>query len=138
MRHPGSESNSSISSRMPSPRYETVTRPRHRHFSRPHGRRTTRGKGLQIEQLRGLVALAEGKEELGLLALRDAAKIAESQPFGFGPPGVVKPAFELLGEELLRLGNTQEAETAFRVAVSRTPGRVLSVRGLEQAGGVTF
>ena len=92
----------------------------------------------QLDQLRGLVALARGQEDLGLLALKEAAERAESLPFGFGPPGEVKPAFELLGEELLRLGQLEEAEAAFRTALSRTPGRKLTVRGLEQARGITY
>ena len=88
---------------------------------------------LHIAELRGLVAIAEGRTEAGLEMLRQAASDEDALPFAFGPPRVLKPTFELLGEELLRLGHSEEATKAFRRANERNPGRTLSVRGLEQA-----
>jgi cytochrome c-type biogenesis protein CcmH/NrfG len=54
-------------------------------------------------------------------------------PYDSGPPFPAKPANELLGEALLAAGRHAEAGDAFRAALKRTPGRRLSLRGLEQA-----
>jgi len=52
-------------------------------------------------------------------------------PFEFGPPAIVKPTAELLGEQLLKLGKPDEAHAAFERAAERTPGRTLVVAGLK-------
>ena len=65
--------------------------------------------------------------------LRDAAETEDSMPFQFGPPLIVKPTFELLGEELLLLGRHEEAAAAFERATGRTPGRTPAVRGLAES-----
>ena len=88
---------------------------------------------LHLDELRGLIAISAGNTEAGLGILREAAEAEDSLPFAYGPPEVFKPTFELLGEELLRQGRGEEAEAAFRRANERTPGRTLSVRGLDQA-----
>ena len=88
---------------------------------------------LHLDELRGLVEIADGKSEAGISTLRAAAEAEDALPFAFGPPRVFKPTFELLGEELLRLGRSSESEAAYRRANERNPGRTLSVRGLEYA-----
>lgn len=90
------------------------------------------GAALQIDQLAGLLALREGRTEEGLAFLRRAVEAEEALPFEFGPPRPVKPTHELLGEALMDLGNEEEAVTAFRRAVERTPGRTLAVEGLDE------
>ncbi len=89
---------------------------------------------VHMTELRGLLALFEHDERTGIERLREAAAAEDAMPYEFGPPVVLKPTFELLGEELLRLGRAEEARAAFRRAVERTPGRVLAVRGLRAAG----
>jgi tetratricopeptide (TPR) repeat protein len=83
--------------------------------------------------LRGLLAIADGRADAGLAILREAAAAEDAQPFEFGPPHILKPTHELLGEELLRAGRTDEARAVFQRAVERTPGRTLAVRGLAAA-----
>ncbi len=85
---------------------------------------------LHAEELRGLLAIAAGKTDEGLGLLRAAAAAEDASPFEYGPPVVVKPTFELLGEELQRLGRTSEAHAAFARASERTPGRTLVTRAL--------
>ncbi len=82
-------------------------------------------------ELRGALAVHDGDTERGIELLREAAELEDSMPFMFGPPSVVKPSFELLGEELLALERFDEANAAFARAVERTPGRTLAERGLE-------
>lgn len=80
-----------------------------------------------------LVALHGGNAPGAIAALESAASVEDAAPFEFGPPAVAKPSRELLGDVLLKLGRKAEATTAYRAALSRTPGRRLSVEGLAQA-----
>jgi tetratricopeptide (TPR) repeat protein len=84
-----------------------------------------------VAELRGVLALHDGDTDRGIELLREAAAMEDSLPFMFGPPSVVKPTFELLGEALLDLERYDEAHEAFRRAIERTPGRTLAERGLE-------
>jgi len=81
---------------------------------------------LHAEELRGLVALAAGQNDEGLRLLRAAADAEDALPYEFGPPSIVKPTHELLGEELTRLGRSDDARMAFARATERTPGRPLA------------
>jgi len=81
---------------------------------------------VHADELRGLLALASGQAEQGLTLLKSAAAAEDAAPFEFGPPAVVKPTFELLGEELAKLGRNVEAAAAFARASERTPGRALT------------
>ena len=88
-------------------------------------------------ELRGLLALQDGRIDEGIMDLEAAAALEDLMPFEFGPPAIVKPTFELLGEALLELERFADAQAAFTRATERTPGRTLSVRGLQAsaAGG---
>jgi tetratricopeptide (TPR) repeat protein len=87
-----------------------------------------------FQELRGLIALADGKPDEGIGLLRAAADAEDAMPFEFGPPAIVKPTAELLGEQLLKLGRIADARAAFERAESRTPGRTLTVAGLKATG----
>ena len=54
-------------------------------------------------------------------------------PFEFGPPNIVKPASELLGETLLQLNQPAQAARAFAEQLKRTPRRTVSLLGLARA-----
>ena len=53
------------------------------------------------KELRAAISAADGKGEEAVAALREAATQEEAIPAAFGPPDVVKPVPELLGELLL-------------------------------------
>ena len=84
-------------------------------------------------QVDALVLLREGKRDEGLAALSKAADEEDALPLVFGPPVVVKPSRELLGEELLAAGRAADAKTALLAALSRTPGRTATLRALAAA-----
>jgi hypothetical protein len=81
----------------------------------------------------GLVKLRRGDSAGGIADLQQAAALEAGAPMEFGPPLVRKPSFELLGDELMRLGRAGEAAEAYSTQVTRTPGRTLTVQGLAKA-----
>jgi len=84
-------------------------------------------------ELSGLVALQAGASEDGLARLTAAAEKEDAMGFDFGPPAVVEPAHELLGQVLASLGNPTEAAREFEAALKRAPGRARSLQGLASA-----
>jgi len=92
-----------------------------------------RRRAVVLVQAAALEALRAGRVEEGLAELRRAAETERTMPAEFGPPLVEKPSFELLGEELLRLGRAAEARAAFEAALELAPGRRLSAAGLAAA-----
>lgn len=86
-------------------------------------------------QAEALGAMASGRSEQGIAALRKAAEIERSMDSPYGPPAVEKPSFELLAEELAALGRKDEAAEAFAAALKLAPGRKRSLDGLALAQG---
>ena len=82
-------------------------------------------------ELEGLLAIADGKVDEGISLLDKAVETEAGYPLMFGPPKIVKPTYELLGEESLRAGRFEEATQAFEKALARTPGRRVTVAGAE-------
>ena len=86
--------------------------------------------GIIGDELEALLRIGAGRAEEGLDLLRAAAVRDDELPVEYGPPSVVKPAWELLGEELLRGGRGAEARAAFARALEVHPGRLAAIRGL--------
>jgi len=68
-----------------------------------------------------------------LLAVRKAARLEDGLPLEFGPPDVVKPSHELLGELLLEMNRPTEATREFEAALRLAPKRALALLGLSRA-----
>ena len=85
------------------------------------------------QELEALLNLADGRTAEAIRRLQEAAAAEEAMSFDFGPPAIVKPTHELLGEVLLEQGQAQEAQRAFERALERAPRRVLSLLGLARA-----
>jgi tetratricopeptide (TPR) repeat protein len=83
-------------------------------------------------ELEGLALLDKDPAEAVLKLARAVAAEAE-MPYMFGPPEIVKPTAELLGEVELRLGHSAAAKEAFADQLERTPGRSLALLGLARA-----
>jgi hypothetical protein len=88
---------------------------------------------IEVEQIDALARLRAGRTDEGLTMLRKAAADEGAMALAFGPPQIEKPSFELLGDELLRLGRAAEARKAFETALARAPGRTLSLQGMQRA-----
>ncbi len=87
---------------------------------------------LELE-LRALLSMKGGEVDRALWLMREATSIESAMPFEFGPPFIVKPSPELLGEMLLELGRPAEARQAFAAALQRAPRRTASLLGLARA-----
>ncbi len=85
------------------------------------------------QELGALVLAAEGSKDEAVAALEAAASSEDNMSFDFGPPAVVKPTRELLGEMLLEMNRPAEAETQFELALTRAPKRALALLGLARA-----
>jgi tetratricopeptide (TPR) repeat protein len=83
--------------------------------------------------LEGAIAHAAGDGDAAVRLLREATVIEDDLPFEFGPPVIVKPTHELLGEVLSALGRPAEAQRAFDRALELAPKRALALRGLARA-----
>lgn len=86
-------------------------------------------------QAEGLARIASAQDEAGIGKLREAAEIERAMEVPFGPPLVEKPSFELLAEELARLGRKEEAAAAYGAALKLAPGRKRSLDGLALVQG---
>jgi len=89
--------------------------------------------GILLLHLRAEFSLSEKKPEQALGLLGQAASWADTLPAEFGPPDIVKPAHERMGEILLGLNRAAEAQQEFTHALALTPGRSRSLWGLGQA-----
>ena len=84
-------------------------------------------------ELDAKLAFAEGDESRAVALVREAATLEGAMPPTFGPPSVVKPASELLGDILLELGRANEAVAAYTAQLARTPRRAATLLGLVRA-----
>jgi tetratricopeptide (TPR) repeat protein len=89
--------------------------------------------GVIGDELAGLLLVDAGRADEGIALIRAAAGRNESLPVEFGPPSVVKPPWELLGEQLLLAGRAGEAQAAYTRGLEIHPGRFRSLHGLARA-----
>ena len=76
---------------------------------------------------------ASGNQATALKKIVMAAEAEDKLIFEYGPPAIVKPAWEAAGEMYLTAGKKAEAADAFRRALKRYPNRRLSNEGLKPA-----
>jgi tetratricopeptide (TPR) repeat protein len=88
-------------------------------------------------ELRAVIRHAGGATEEAIGLLRETARIQDATPAEFGPPDVVKPVYELLGEMLMmKKGMAHEAERAFERSLELAPRRSASLLGLARASNL--
>lgn len=79
------------------------------------------------------VLRAGGNQARAIAMLDSLGKVVGTLPMDFGPPDLVKPVHELLGEWLMQADRPKEAEQAFVRALELAPGRLRSLQGLVRA-----
>jgi predicted Zn-dependent protease len=83
--------------------------------------------------LEAAIQFASGDRDRALVQVVTAAEAEDKLVFEYGPPAIVKPAWEAAGEMLLAAGRKNEATDAFRRVLKRYPNRRLSNEGLQKA-----
>lgn len=84
-------------------------------------------------QIESMLMIEKGEKEKALELLEKAALMESELPVSFGPPSIVKPAYELLGDQHLKLGNYKEALEFYEKQLVRTPYRRRSFEGKKLA-----
>ncbi|MBR9922950.1 MAG: hypothetical protein GYB31_19155 [Bacteroidetes bacterium] len=82
-------------------------------------------------QLRALEAQLQGDGEQTEKWLQEATALEGALNYGYGPPTILKPSYEMYGEWLLEQDRISEAKTQFEKSLERAPKRRLSLLGLE-------
>ena len=82
-----------------------------------------------------VTSAGRGKYDDAIEMLKKAVALEESLSPPSGPPDVIKPSHELLGEILLRAGRPKEAARQFARALERQPNRARSLLGAAKAAG---
>lgn len=85
------------------------------------------------KEMAALIDFSKSKSLNALTLMKEAIKIEDGMKFGFGPPVVVKPSHELLGELLLKMNRPKEAQKEFELSLDRAPNRFLSLLGKARA-----
>jgi tetratricopeptide (TPR) repeat protein len=92
------------------------------------------GTEVQELEIEGLASAFEGDLDDAIRILRKASAIEAAFPPPPGPPPLLKPSHELLGELLLRARRPQEAAKEFEVSLLRHKARARSLLGLARTG----
>lgn len=87
-------------------------------------------------ELEGRLRIAEGKKALGIAKLSEAAD-RETHLIYTEPPYYPRPVLEVLGEEELKSGRTEEAAATFKRALQQYPKSHRALVGLRASGQST-
>jgi tetratricopeptide (TPR) repeat protein len=86
-----------------------------------------------VRQLGAALKLGAGQAEGALALMHEATALEDAMPVDFGPPQVIKPSHEMLGEMLLELRQPAASEQEFVRALQGAPRRARSLVGLVRA-----
>jgi hypothetical protein len=83
--------------------------------------------------LEAAIEFSSGDKENAIRKAISSAETEDKLVFEYGPPIIVKPAWENVGEMFLETGRKSQAADAFRRTLKRYPNRRLSNLGLRTA-----
>lgn len=89
------------------------------------------------KELRAMLRAGDGDIPGAIALLKEAAAQEDAIPSEYGPPDIVKPTHELLGEVLLAAKRPAEAVAEFRRALELAPGRSRALLGLARAAAAS-
>jgi hypothetical protein len=81
-------------------------------------------------ELNGLSAFRSGDKKRGVELLQEAAEMESGLPLDYGPPTILKPTHELLGEIYLEMEEFEKAAEQFHRQLDLTPKRKAAQIGL--------
>ena len=93
-------------------------------------------RDIRIKQVESIILIEQGDTDQGIDVLNEAVVAELELPVDFGPPTIVKPSYELLGDVLSELGRYDEAVEAYEKQLERTPNRRLSRVGKDRVSGL--
>jgi tetratricopeptide (TPR) repeat protein len=99
----------------------------------PADRRAGKVQEIWVVALGAALDASKGDHVRAIESMKQAVRIEEALPAPSGPPAVLKPSHELLGEILLRAGRPKEAAQQFAVSLQRHPRRARSLLGAARA-----
>jgi tetratricopeptide (TPR) repeat protein len=91
---------------------------------------------VMARELGGMQLFLGGSRESAVRLLREAAAIEDAMPMEFGPPLIVDPSHEVLGDMLLEM-DPSAAKLEFERALLLAPGRSRALIGLARAAVAT-
>ncbi len=97
------------------------------------GEQTRLAIEVMTECLSGIRLYMQGNKIPAQAVLRSATQKEEKLSFSFGPPAIVKPSHEVLGEIFLAEGKEEEAQKVFEAGLLRAPERRNLKKGLIEA-----
>ena len=89
--------------------------------------------GVLATELEAALLANRGKPQQAIDLLRAVTRESDAFPSEFGPPDIVKPTHELLGELLIASGRPAESAQEFTRALELAPGRSAALLGLARA-----
>jgi tetratricopeptide (TPR) repeat protein len=114
-------------------KYVAELREQRKEFSAPDSYFSSEMVEIMELEVSALAKANMGKFDEAIELLRRATSLEESLRPPSGPPDVIKPSHELLGEVLLRANRPAEAAAQFKTALLRQPNRPRSLLGLARA-----
>ncbi|MEX0724346.1 MAG: tetratricopeptide repeat protein [Gracilimonas sp.] len=90
-------------------------------------------RNIQRDQILSLIMLEAGNAKEALQLLQETVEAESALPIDFGPPVIIKPSWELLGDVLMELENYSKAHEAYEKQLQRTPKRAHSILGKDRA-----
>jgi len=90
-------------------------------------------RDIQVDQIQSLLMIEEGNTKEALELLNQTVAAESELPVDFGPPVIIKPSYELLGDVMMEMENYEQALEAYQNQLERTPNRMRSAAGKEQA-----
>lgn len=91
------------------------------------------GGPVMERMLESAIEFASGSKDAAIRKAVEAAEAEDKMIFEYGPPPMVKPAWEHAGELYLTIGRSKEALDAFRRVLTVYPNRKLSNEGVNAA-----
>jgi tetratricopeptide (TPR) repeat protein len=100
----------------------------------PRGNGSANGMlGVRELEISAVAASMKKDHDRAIELMKQATVLEEAMGPPSGPPGIIKPSHELLGEILLRAGKPEAAAEMFQVALLRQPNRARSLLGAARA-----
>lgn len=96
----------------------------------PYRAKQTEIMGLEVS---ALIRAGKTNYDEAIALMKKATALEEEMSPPSGPPDLIKPSHELLGEIFLRAGKSKEAADQFATSLARQPNRARSLLGMARA-----